>query len=147
MDAGAGAQRTDRSRYLAATASLSLDGPLYDNFAQLTLAQPFDRSLAEKKRRMDKALAAFEKLPDYEVGEVTAAATFYMAEIYRNFSQSLVNSERPAGLSADELTDYEDAIEEEAYPFEERAIDVHSAGLEALDDLWNEAKRLEREGP
>jgi tetratricopeptide (TPR) repeat protein len=132
IDAGAGAQRTDRSRYLAATASLSLDGPLYDSFAQLTLAQPFDRSLAEKKRRMDKALAAFEKLPDYEVGEVTAAATYYMAEIYRNFSQSLVNSERPAGLSADEMTDYEDAIEEEAYPFEERAIDVHEKNLELM---------------
>jgi len=28
-----------------------------------------------------------------------------------------------------------------------RAIDVHTAGLEALDELWNEAKRQERAGP
>jgi tetratricopeptide (TPR) repeat protein len=132
IDAGAGAGRTDRSRYLAANAALVLDEPLYDDFAKVALVQPFKRSLAEKQRRMDKALAAFEALPNYEVGEVTAAATFYIAETYRNFSKSLANSERPTGLSADELADYEDAIEEQAYPFEERAIEVHEKNLELM---------------
>jgi hypothetical protein len=74
---------------------------------------------------MDEALAAFEGLVDYEVSEVTAAATFYIAEIYFEFSRSLMESERPDGLSSSELLDYELALEEEAYPFEERAIDVH----------------------
>ena len=132
IDAGAAGQRTDRSRYLAATASLVLARPFYDDFTKLRLAQPFEQSLAEKKRRMDTALAAFEALPDYGVGEVTAAATFYMAEIYTNFSKSLVDSERPTGLSAGDLTDYEDAIEEEAYPFEERAIEVHEKNVELM---------------
>jgi hypothetical protein len=36
-----------------------------------------------------------------------------------------MESERPDGLSPNELLDYELALEEEAYPFEERAIDVH----------------------
>ena len=71
---------------------------------------------------MDAAIEAFGKLVDYEVGEVTAAATFYMAEVYSNFSRSLVESERPAGLSAADLQKYEDALEEEAFPFEEKAI-------------------------
>ena len=39
------------------------------------------------------------KLLDYEVGEVTAAATFYLAEIYANFSKALMESERPEDLA------------------------------------------------
>ena len=52
---------------------------------------------------MDAALDAFGRLVDYEVGEVTAAATFYMAEIYSDFSRALIESERPADLEPAEL--------------------------------------------
>ena len=81
---------------------------------------------------MDVAMQAFEALVDYEVAEVTAAATFYLAEIYFEFSAALLDSERPAGLSEAEKVDYEMVIEEEAYPFEERAISVHEENFELL---------------
>lgn len=81
---------------------------------------------------MDGALAALESLVDYQVGEVTAAATFYIAEVYMGFSDSLVNSERPADLGPAELQDYELMIEEEAFPFEERSIEVHEKNLELM---------------
>lgn len=77
-------------------------------------------------------MTALEDLVSYEVAEVTAAATFYIAEIYFGFSDSLINSERPSGLSAAEKVDYEMVIEEEAYPFEERAIEVHQQNFELL---------------
>ena len=104
----------------------------YQRFAELKLVQPFEESLAEKQLRMDVSIAAFEELVDYQVAEVTSAATFYLAEIYFNFSNSLIESERPGGLSEAEKVDYELVIEEEAYPFEERAIDVHEANFELL---------------
>jgi hypothetical protein len=43
-----------------------------------------------------------------------------------------MDSERPDGLSAAEKVDYELVIEEEAWPFEERAIDVHESNFELL---------------
>ncbi|MGE0623541.1 MAG: tetratricopeptide repeat protein [Pseudomonadales bacterium] len=132
IDAGAGAARTDRTRYLGGTSALVLTRPLYDDFRSLRLTQPFEKSLAEKQRRMDLALSAFEALVRYEVGEVTAAATYYIAEIYGDFSEALLASERPAGLSAVDLAEYELVIEEEAYPFEERSIAVHQENLELL---------------
>jgi cellulose synthase operon protein C len=132
IDRTAGAERSDRSRFLAAQSSLVLTEQLYHQFAEVRLTQPFQRSLAEKQRRMERALGAFESLVDYEVAEVTAAATFYMAEIYSDFSRALLASERPAGLSAAELADYEEVIEEEAFPFEERAIGVHEANRELM---------------
>jgi len=131
-DRDAGADRSDRSRFLAAKSALVLTGPLYDDFTSLALVQPFDRSLAEKQRRMDLALAAFEGLVGYEVAEVTAAATFYMAEIYGQFNTALLASERPTGLSNAELTEYDLALEEMAYPFEERAMEVHQKNAELM---------------
>ena len=79
-----------------------------------------------------QALQAFEGLIAYEVGDVTTAATFHMAEIYSSFSRSLLDSERPTGLSAAELAEYEDVLEEEAFPFEERAIEVHEANVDVM---------------
>jgi tetratricopeptide (TPR) repeat protein len=132
IDADAGAERTPRTKYLAARSSLVLTIELYENFTDLALTQPFAESLAEKQSRMDGAMAAFEGLVDYEVAEVTAAATFYMAEIYSHFGLALLDSERPPNLDAVERADYELAIEEEAFPFEERAIDVHEKNLELM---------------
>jgi TolA-binding protein len=132
LDGSAGAQRTPRIRYLAARSALILTERLYQRFAEVKLAQPFEKHLQQKQRRMDEALAAFNKLVDYEVGEVTAAATFYVAEVYFAFSEALMESERPADLSSAEMQNYELVLEEEAFPFEERALDVHQKNLELM---------------
>ena len=132
IDAEAGIDRTDRSRYLAAGAALVLAEQLYEQFSGLKLVQPFEASLAQKQASMDTTLTTFEKLVAYEVAGVTAAATYYIAETYRNFSMALMESERPEGLSAAEQSDYEMVIEEEAWPFEERALEVHEANFELL---------------
>lgn len=132
LDAAAGGERSDRTRYLAAHAALVLAEQRFEAFAKLELVQPFEKSLAEKQRRMDAAMAALDALVKYEVADVTAAATYYMAETYYAFSDALVGSERPANLTAAEREDYELAIEEQAYPFEERAIQVHEANHELL---------------
>ncbi|MBT8067784.1 MAG: tetratricopeptide repeat protein [Gammaproteobacteria bacterium] len=132
VDRDAADARTDRSRYLAAKAALVLAEQSYQQFASLSLVQPFEQSLEEKQRRMDAAMDALEALVNYEVAEVTAAATYYIAEAYFEFSVALMESERPTGLSEAEMIDYEMVIEEEAYPFEERAIDVHEENFELL---------------
>ena len=138
VDRSAGDARTDRVRYLAARSALVLTEDLYRHFDEVELVQPFDVNLQKKQRRMDAALEGFGDLIGYEVGEVTAAATWYMAEVYYDFSRSLLESERPTDLQPAELQDYELVLEEEAYPFEERAISVHEKNLELMGSgLWN----------
>jgi tetratricopeptide (TPR) repeat protein len=131
-DAAAGAERTDRTRYLAASASLLLTEPLYTQFAEIKLTQPFDKSLQKKKTAMKTANEAFGKLVKYEVGDVTAAATYYIAELYYNFSESLKKSERPTNLNELEMEQYEEALDEQSYPFEEKAIQIHEKNLDFL---------------
>jgi tetratricopeptide (TPR) repeat protein len=146
-DAAGGADRTDRTKYLAARSGLVLAQQLYEEFASLRLMQPFEQTLATKRERMDEATQTFESLVDYEVADVTSAATFYIAEIYYNFSRSLLDSERPTGLDAAAAADYELVIEEEAFPFEEQAIDVHEKNRELIAaGVYNEwiAKSLEK---
>ena len=131
-DARAGAERTDRTRYLGAISSLVLTEPLFEQFAEIKLTKPFDKNLLKKKNAMKAAKEGFEKLLAYEVGDVTSAATYYIAEMYYSFSRALVESERPDDLSALEKEQYELAIEEQAYPFEEKAIQVHEKNLELM---------------
>ena len=146
-DSAAGSERTDRTRNVAARAALVLSEPIYAQFASLKLAQPFEASLKEKQQSMDAATRTFGALVDYQVGEVTAAATFYIAEIYANFGQSLRDSERPGDLGADALKDYDRQLAEAARPLEDKAVAVHEKNLElmrrGLYNAWTQ-KSLDR---
>ena len=132
IDASAGSTRTPRTRYLGAKAALVLAEQRYDAFVAIKLEKPFEVNLHKKRDLMKTATQEFSRLMDYELGEFTAAATFYLAEIYAHFSKALMASERPEGLSPSELEQYDLAIEEQAYPFEEKAIGVHESNLKLI---------------
>jgi len=132
LDAKAGGERTSRTRTLAGRAALVLTEPLYASFAAIELKLPFEKSMAAKQKAMAEAIKGFNTLVPYEVGDVTAAATFYMAEVYANFSHSLNQSQRPGNLKGNELQDYNDQLDEMAFPFEEKAIGLHEKNLELL---------------
>jgi outer membrane protein assembly factor BamD (BamD/ComL family) len=139
IDAGAGAERTPRTRYLAGKGALVLAEETFGLFTGIKLVEPFKANLDRKKGLMKVVTQQFSELLDYEVGEVTAAATFYLAEIYADFSRGLKESERPHDLTALELEEYELALEEQAYPFEEKAISMHKSNLELVSrGVYNE---------
>jgi outer membrane protein assembly factor BamD (BamD/ComL family) len=139
IDASARSAQTPRTRYLAAQAALVLARNDFDAFVAVKLVKPLEDNLSLKRDLMKTATEEFGRLVDYEIGEVTAAATFYLAEIYSHFSIALMASERPEGLSPLEREQYDLAIEEEAYPFEEKAIEVHESNLKLISrGVYNE---------
>ena len=146
-DAQAGADRTSRTRSLGGRAALVLTEPLFARFTSIALKLPFEKSMAAKQKAMSEAIKGFNALVPYEVADVTAAATFYMAEVYANFSRSLNESERPGSLHGAELQDYNDQLDEMAFPFEEKAIGLHEKNIELLEagvgSQWIE-KSIER---
>lgn len=131
-DLGAGKERTDRTRYLGGMAALTLTEPKFTEYADLKLTQPFDKSLKKKSAALKATSEAFGKLAGYQVGDVTAAATYYVAEIYSNFSDSLKTSERPKGMDEVEAEEYEEVLDEKAYPFEEKAIQIHERNTDLM---------------
>lgn len=139
IDLKAGKERTDRTKFLAADASLILAQPAIKRFKLVELVKPFKKNLNKKKKRMKTAIDALTRLVDYEVGIITAAATYEIAEIYFHFSRALMNSERPSNLTELQLEQYELVLEEQVYPFEEKAISVHEKNMELLDlGIYNE---------
>ena len=133
-DRSAGAARTDRSRALAAKATLTLASPAREEFKNIKLVVPLKKSLAEKRKAMEAALKAYEAAADYQVAEVTTAATYESAELYRQLGKDLMSSERPKNLKKDELEQYDVLLEEQAFPFEEKAIKLHEVNTARTKD-------------
>ena len=139
VDASAGAQRSDRTRYLAATASLDLAEPVRKRFEVVKLTQPLADSLKLKKELMEDVISAYTGASNYGVAEITTAATFRLGEVYEQFSSDLMESDRPTNLEADALEQYEILLEEQAFPFEEKAIDLYKANADrAADGVYDD---------
>lgn len=138
-DAQAGAQRTERTHYLAAKAQLTLAAPARDAFRAVRLTVPLKKSLVEKRRALEAAMDGYKAAADYQVAEVTTAATYEMAELYRTLAHDLLSSERPPNLKGDALDEYNSLLEEQVFPFEEQAIKAHELNAaRAKDGLYDE---------
>jgi TolA-binding protein len=133
-DKAAGAARTDRSKYLAAKATIETAEAPVALFNSIKLTVPLDKSLKNKRAAMEKTLTIYGQALDYGVAEVTTAATFGMGELYRQLGADLMTSERPKNLDADAKEQYDVLLEEQAFPFEEKAIELHEANAQRTGD-------------
>lgn len=120
-----GNERTDRTRYLGSLSALVLAEPLDEAYRGVRLSEPLKRNLKLKKDKMQQVLQAYAVAADYGVAETATAATYRTAELYADFGKALLDSQRPKKLSKDELEQYNVMLEEQAYPFEEKAIELH----------------------
>ncbi len=139
-DAQAGSQRSERTRTLAARATLELAEPARLAFVAVELKAPLTDSLKLKKKRMEAALQAYDAAAAYGVADVTTESTYRIAELYQLLGSSLMDSERPPDLNEDELEQYEILLEEQAFPFEEKAIELFTLNaarsVEGVYDDW-----------
>jgi TolA-binding protein len=129
-----GRQRTERTRYLGAISALTLSEPAEASYRKIRLVEPLKKNLKLKKERMQKVLEAYSQAADYGVAEISTAATFRTADLYQDFSRALLESQRPKGLSSEELEQYNVLLEEQAYPFEEKAIALHEINARRVKD-------------
>jgi cellulose synthase operon protein C len=120
-----GNERTDRTRYLGSLSALVMAEPLDEAYRSVRLVEPLKKNLKRKKDGMQQALQAYAIAADYGVPEAATAATYRTAELYGDFGKALLDSQRPKRLSKDELEQYNIMLEEQAYPFEEKAIELH----------------------
>ncbi|RZU02795.1 tetratricopeptide repeat protein [Rivibacter subsaxonicus] len=139
-DQGAGSARTPRSRTLGATAALAMAAPAFDEYRKVALVEPLAKNLKLKKARMEEVLKAYAVAADYGVAEVTTASTYQTAAVYQDFGKALLTSQRPKKLSKVELEQYDVLLEEQAFPFEEKAIELHETNArraaEGVYDPW-----------
>jgi TolA-binding protein len=139
-DQRGGAARTDRTRYLGAMAALAMAQPAVDDYKKVALVEPLARSMKNKKARFETALKGYAAVADYGVADAITAATFHTAALYQDFGKAMMGSQRPKGLKKLELEQYNVLLEEQAFPFEEKAIELHEVNAkrsaQGVYDEW-----------
>jgi cellulose synthase operon protein C len=126
-DAAAGDQRTPRTRSLAALAALTLAEPLAESYRAVALVEPLQKQLKLKRSKLEelqKLYAGATEIAGGSSPEVTTRATHLTASLFQDFGRALLASVRPKKLSKIELEQYNVLLEEQAFPFEEKAIDL-----------------------
>ncbi len=133
-------KRTVQTNSIVSLSALRLANEEYGIYKKLKLTLPLKASLKKKKSSLQKAVKLFGQASMYGVAETTTEATHRIAEIYNAFSQALLHSERPPGLDGDEMEQYEILLEDQAFPFEEKAIEFFEINLsyikDGLYDTW-----------
>lgn len=139
-NASAGAQENDRTKYLAASAANEMADVPYKDFASTPLTLPLKQSLQRKRAALEKALKAQEAVLAYGVADFTTQASYRIGDIYAQLSRDLMKSERPTNLDEAALEQYDLLLEEQAFPFEEKAIQIHQANVQrstkGIYDQW-----------
>jgi outer membrane protein assembly factor BamD (BamD/ComL family) len=124
-DGAGGVDRSERTRRLAAAAALRLAEPAFEEYRRVALVEPLKKQLKLKKAKMEEVLKAYAQVAGYGIAEAATASTYGAAELYADFARALLESQRPAGLSETEAEQYAVMLEEQAYPFEEKAVEFH----------------------
>lgn len=110
----------------AGKAALALGASVAQEFAAIRLEHPLERALERKQKAMEQAQAYFLEAESF-AGETVASEVLYRrAELYRTLAADLMASEVPSELNELEAMQYQMLLEEEAWPLEERAMELHS---------------------
>jgi TolA-binding protein len=133
-DARGGAQRTARTQFLAADATLKLAEGHHRVYKRTRITRPIKQGIKKKKQLMQNTIKAYETAIKYRVAEVTTAATYQIGELYRDFAKSLMKAPAPKGLSGESLEQYRLLLEDQSFPIEERAIEIHVANVKQIKD-------------
>ncbi|MDZ7923542.1 MAG: tetratricopeptide repeat protein [Marinagarivorans sp.] len=130
LDAKAGSARTPRSTALAAQSQSYFAAQELVKFQRIRLAAPIKNSLKAKRAAMDQTLASYKRVIDYGVAEYVTEANHHIGEVYAQLYQDLLSSERPKGLDDLAMEQYEIMLEEQAYPFKGKAVDMLTLNAE-----------------
>jgi cellulose synthase operon protein C len=132
--------KNSRTNFIASTAAITLARDQYKIFKSIKLVQPLKKHLQRKKKSMREGVNYYARASSFAIEETATEATFTIAAIYNDFSQALLNSEIPQHLDEDEQEEYMFLLEDQAFPFEEKAIEFYGINLlysgEGINDQW-----------
>lgn len=90
----------------------------------MALVEPLKTTLARKKARFEAAQAALGEVAAAGSAEAQRLATAQSAALYQDFGRAVLASQRPRGLSKADAQAYQQLLEEQARPFEEKAAEL-----------------------
>jgi hypothetical protein len=133
---------SSRDVYLASVAALALGKAHQQTFKHIKLKLPLNKSLAKKQKAMTLAINYYKKLLSFNLAEFVPHATYNLGQMYYQLSQDVMSSQRPQNLDELAIEEYGFLLEEIVYPFEEKAIEIHTNNAQRawqnIYDQWIE---------
>jgi TolA-binding protein len=135
----AGAAASAYSELAAARAALMLGTALADRAGSVRLSYPLRASLQRRQPLTREALEHLRAARASGFDELVTEAAYRLGAVHATLARDLRNAQHPPGLDDFERDAYELMLEDEAFPFEERAIAEHERNLEYLrEGVWDE---------
>ncbi|MBI5756155.1 MAG: tetratricopeptide repeat protein [Nitrospirae bacterium] len=113
----------------AARAQLILGDNRNRLFEGVKLIHPLEENLKRKEDILRDALTDYTSAAKYRISEVTTEATYKMGEMLEHLRNAILESERPLELTPEQLEEYNFMLEEQAYPFEEKAVTTYESNV------------------
>ena len=126
--------KTERTNFIASRITLDLAKQKHQLFERRQLVEPLTENLRVKKKLMQDAIALYGQASVYSHPDITTESTYAIGKIYQHFASALLDSERPKHLKGEELEQYNILIEDQAFPFEEKAIEFYEINLARTKD-------------
>ncbi|HET8761458.1 MAG TPA: tetratricopeptide repeat protein [Nitrospiria bacterium] len=136
-----GPHETTQADVLAAQTLVALGDQQAAACAAVRLKDPLEQSLAQKRAALNAALAVYAEAAEIKIAATTTEATHKIGEVLNEFFHALLASDRPGNLTEEQLEQYNFLIEEQAAPFEERAVSAYETNVRrtqelGLSDAW-----------
>jgi len=121
-----------KTRYFASESRFLQAERIYEEFTKVKLSFPMSalqRSLVRKGELEQAAEAIYTEVVMMESPRWVAASAYRVGQMYKNFSDELYNLPMPEGLTPEQEDDYRMALDDNAFPLQEKALSAYRAAL------------------
>jgi tetratricopeptide (TPR) repeat protein len=100
-------------------------------FRAIELKGDLGAALTQKETHLEAAMGRLVDVVGLSFAEPLTAAMYYAGEAFEQFKVAILESERPAGMTEEELEEYQFLLEEKAFPLEDSALEYYRRGVKA----------------
>lgn len=129
-----------RSTYLASVSAYELGQAHQQSFNKTKLTLPLNKSLKRKQKSLKQAVSYYQQVFSFALADFVPKANYQLANMYQLLAADVMASQLPKDLDELAAEEYNILLEELAYPFEEKAIELYSSNAErawqGLYDDW-----------
>jgi len=137
--------------YIAAKAQYMIAEINFEDYKNVKLIPPLQRSLQEKQKSLAKVLKAYIETGKYKVADWTTASLYKAGLTFEELCEAILTSPVPPDLPKEKVDEYYDTLNKQlVLPFKEKALEfyksnVSNAEKNKINNKWTEEskKRME----
>ena len=118
--------------YQAGQAAFERAEAAFDELKSIHLVEPLDQNIKKKLDAMDQTVALYVHSAESQFFKVVTGSAHRLGEVFEHFRDALLKSEPPKELTQEQQEEYFFQLEEQAYPFEEKAVEAYETNIHRI---------------